>query len=136
MRGKLTAEGGATGIPSWGKFWLSILNVYSWDGVNPLLPELWLLPYWVPCHPGRMWCHARQIYLPMSYCYAHRLQVAESELTRQLRDELYTTPYDSVDWKAARDAVTPVDSYAPHHPLLDVANCKIFMWRLVDRQSR
>jgi lanosterol synthase len=33
--------GGATGIPAWGKFWLSVLNVYSWDGVNPIPPELW-----------------------------------------------------------------------------------------------
>lgn len=39
---KLLLEmGGAAGIPSWGKFWLSILNVYDWDGVNSLLPELW-----------------------------------------------------------------------------------------------
>ena len=37
----LLGMGGATGIPSWGKFWLSVLNVYDWDGVNYLLPELW-----------------------------------------------------------------------------------------------
>lgn len=29
------------GIPSWGKFWLAILNVYSWEGMNTLLPEMW-----------------------------------------------------------------------------------------------
>lgn len=28
-------------IPSWGKFWLAILNVYSWEGLNTLFPELW-----------------------------------------------------------------------------------------------
>ena len=33
--------GGATAIPSWGKFWLAVLNVYDWSGVNTLLPELW-----------------------------------------------------------------------------------------------
>lgn len=33
--------GGATGIPAWGKFWLSILNVYEWEGNNPVPPELW-----------------------------------------------------------------------------------------------
>lgn len=33
--------GGAVGIPSWGKFWLAILNVYSWEGMNTLLPEMW-----------------------------------------------------------------------------------------------
>lgn len=39
--------GGAVGIPSWGKFWLSVLNVYEWDGVNSLLPELWYVILWV-----------------------------------------------------------------------------------------
>lgn len=40
-RGLLHQLGGVVGIPSWGKFWLSVLNVYDWDGVNTLLPELW-----------------------------------------------------------------------------------------------
>lgn len=40
-RAFLHQMGGAVGIPSWGKFWLSVLNVYDWDGVNSLLPELW-----------------------------------------------------------------------------------------------
>ena len=33
--------GGAVGTPSWGKFWLAALSVYSWDGLNPVPPELW-----------------------------------------------------------------------------------------------
>lgn len=37
----LSGTGGAVGIPSWGKFWLAILNVYSWEGMNTLLPEMW-----------------------------------------------------------------------------------------------
>lgn len=40
-RALLHRLGGATGIPSWGKFWLAVLNVYDWKGVNTLLPELW-----------------------------------------------------------------------------------------------
>ena len=56
------------GIPSWGKFWLAVLNVYSWEGMNTLLPEMWYVPpsawrwgYCQSCHqthpalPGR-WC--------------------------------------------------------------------------------
>ena len=35
------STGGATGAPSWGKFWLSVLNVYDWAGNNPIPPELW-----------------------------------------------------------------------------------------------
>lgn len=33
--------GGVTGIPSWGKLWLSVLNVYDWAGNNPVPAELW-----------------------------------------------------------------------------------------------
>ncbi|KAF5361881.1 hypothetical protein D9756_002597 [Leucocoprinus leucothites] len=32
--------GGAAAIPAWGKFWLSLLNVYYWEDVNPVPPEL------------------------------------------------------------------------------------------------
>ena len=59
----------------------------------------------------------------MSYCYAHRIKVAETELIRQLRRELYVEPYHQIQWSKARDAVAKVDCYAPHHKLLDVANC-------------
>ena len=43
-RATLHKFGGAAAIPSWGKFWLSVLNVYEWEGMNPVPPELW----WVP----------------------------------------------------------------------------------------
>ena len=49
-----------------GKFWLAVLGVHSWDGLNPMPPEMWLLPYsawtgigWL--HPGRFWCHCRMV---------------------------------------------------------------------------
>lgn len=44
-RAWMHARGGAAAITSWGKFWLAVLGVYSWDGMNPLPPEMWLLPY-------------------------------------------------------------------------------------------
>ena len=58
--------GGATYITSWGKFWLAVLGCYSWDGMNPTPPEIWLLPYaaWTGiglAHPGRFWCHCRMV---------------------------------------------------------------------------
>ena len=40
-RNALWKLGGAIGAPSWGKFMLSVLNVYSWEGNNPIPPELW-----------------------------------------------------------------------------------------------
>ncbi len=74
----ILAHGGATAIPSWGKFWLAVLGVYEWcgsrcstvrcalrcpwicadvnahrdcsirHGLNPMPPEMWLLPYALP----------------------------------------------------------------------------------------
>lgn len=41
----IVSIGGATGIPAWGKFWLSVLNVYEWEGNNPIPPELWYVPH-------------------------------------------------------------------------------------------
>lgn len=63
---QIHSRGGATHITSWGKFWLAVLGVYSWDGQNPLSPEMWLLPYnsWTGIgylHPGRFWCHCRMV---------------------------------------------------------------------------
>nr|XP_006825099.1 PREDICTED: lanosterol synthase-like [Saccoglossus kowalevskii] len=84
-RNILHSLGGAVYIPSWGKFWLAVLNCYSWDGMNTLLPEMWLFPKWVPAHPSTLWCHCRQVYLPMSYCYATRLTAQEDDLIRSLR---------------------------------------------------
>ncbi len=40
-RGKLHQMGGAVNGPHWAKFWLSVLGVYEWDGLNPVPPELW-----------------------------------------------------------------------------------------------
>ncbi|GMN53288.1 hypothetical protein TIFTF001_022422 [Ficus carica] len=45
-------HGGATAITSWGKMWLSVLGVFEWSGNNPLPPEICLLPYILPIHPG------------------------------------------------------------------------------------
>lgn len=63
---QIHSRGGATYITSWGKFWLAVLGVYSWDGMNPTPPEMWLLPSsgwtgigWL--HPGRFWCHCRMV---------------------------------------------------------------------------
>ncbi|KAI7995522.1 Cycloartenol synthase 2 [Camellia lanceoleosa] len=95
-------HGGVTHIPSWGKFWLSVLGVYEWSGNNPLPPEIWLLPYFLPIHPGRMWCHCRMVYLPMSYLYGKRFVGPINATILSLRRELYTHPYHQIDWNQAR----------------------------------
>ncbi|WIA35779.1 hypothetical protein OEZ86_004168 [Tetradesmus obliquus] len=124
-RNWIHSRGGANYITSWGKFWLAVLGVYSWDGQNPLPPEMWLLPYssWSGIgylHPGRFWCHCRMVYLPMSYIYGIRGTCKETPLTAAIRDELYPVPYASIDWNAARSQIAKEDLYYPHPMIQDV----------------
>lgn len=121
-RAWIIEHGGATGIPSWGKFWLCVLGVYEWEGLNSIPPELWMLPEWFPFHPWRMWCHARMVYLPMSYLYGARVRAAPGKLQAELKAELYATPYQAIDWNAARNCVCEVDLYSPHSKLMDMLN--------------
>ncbi|KAL5554267.1 hypothetical protein UlMin_041668 [Ulmus minor] len=113
-------HGGATAITSWGKMWLSVLGVYEWSGNNPLPPEVWLCPYTLPFHPGRMWCHCRMVYLPMSYLYGKRFVGPISPIVRSLRKELYTVPYHEIDWNKARNLCAKEDLYYPHPLVQDV----------------
>ncbi|KAK9930801.1 hypothetical protein M0R45_018111 [Rubus argutus] len=102
-------HGGAVGIPSWGKFWLTILGVYEWSGCNPLPPEFWLLPKFSPIHPGKMLCYCRLVYMPMSYLYGMRFVGQVTGLVRSLRQELYTEPYYEINWTKARNTVAKED---------------------------
>ncbi|KAJ1187898.1 hypothetical protein NDU88_004664, partial [Pleurodeles waltl] len=119
-RNKLLSKGGAVGIPSWGKFWLAILNVYSWEGMNTVFPEMWLFPTWMPAHPSTLWCQFRQLYLPMSYCYAARLAAEEDDMILSLRQELYIEEYSSIHWPSQRNNISACDIYTPHSWLLTV----------------
>ena len=83
-------------------------------------PEMWLLPYALPVHPGRMWCHCRMVYLPMCYVYGIKGTGPRSALTEALKRELYCAPYDSINWDAARSECCAEDLYYPH-PLLQDA---------------
>ena len=44
-----------------------------------------LMPEWIPVHPSKMWCHCRQVYLPMAYCYGNRVTAKETDLILELR---------------------------------------------------
>ncbi len=104
-------HGGAGGTPGWGKFWLAVLGVYDWDGLDPLTPEFWLLPYALPVHPARFWCHCRVVYLPMSHLYGKRAVGPIDEVVRQLREELYPMSFVDVPWSTYRGFCCSVDVY-------------------------
>lgn len=57
---------------------------------------------------GRMWCHCRLVYLPMSYLYGKRYVAPMNATTRALRKELYTKAYDEIDWDLARNQCATV----------------------------
>lgn len=107
----ILANGGAGGAPGWGKFWLSVLGVYDWAGIDPLTPEFWLLPYVLPIHPARFWCHCRAVYLPMSHIYGLRAVGEITSLVKDIREELYTVPYDQITWSSFRGKCCPHDVY-------------------------
>lgn len=117
--------GGALGNPHWGKAWLSVLNLYGWEGVNPAPPEMWLLPYSLSIHPARWWVHTRSIYLPLAYLSANRSTCEVDPLLEQIRSEIYLPrqlPYESIDFSVHRNTVCGVDLYYPHTKVLDSLN--------------
>ncbi|KAK5140297.1 hypothetical protein LTR04_003064 [Oleoguttula sp. CCFEE 6159] len=126
-RGLLNQMGGAVNGPHWAKFWLSVLGVCKWDVVNPVPPELWLLPDWVPIAPWRWWIHMRQVFLPMSFIYSRRWSHPPDPLTSQLRQELFTQPFDSIDFLSHRNSISPRDNFHPKTWFLNTIN-----WVLVN----
>lgn len=117
--------GGALGNPHWGKAWLSVLNLYEWEGVNPAPPELWMLPYWTPIHPTKWWVHTRAIYLPLAYLTANRNTCELTPILKEIREEIYLPkqlPYEEIDFSKHRNTVCGVDLYYPHTRVLDTLN--------------
>ena len=113
----IKANGGVLAIPSWGKFWLSMVGLYEFEGVNSIPPELFLMPDWLPVHPNNYYCHTRYIYLGISYLYGRRFR-HELPLTAQLRTELYDQPYESIDFSKHRHDLAATDTYVrPSAPL-------------------
>ena len=125
-------HGGALFTSSWAKFWLCVLGVYEWDGINSIPPEMWLLPNWFPFHPGKMWCHSRMVYLPMCYIYGQRWVYpgatdGEDPLIVELRQELYEISYDTIQWTKYRHSVADIDNYSPITWLMRTAH-NVLAW--------
>ncbi|KAJ8094618.1 Lanosterol synthase (Oxidosqualene--lanosterol cyclase) [Marasmius tenuissimus] len=120
--------GGAVAIPTWGKFWLALLNVYDWAGVNSPFPELHILPHWIPFHSSRWWVHSRFIYQGLCYLYGIRYRMEENNLILALREELYVENFYSIKWPKERNNVAKVDIYAPHSPLYNFLSDILYVY--------
>ncbi|KAJ7516133.1 hypothetical protein O6H91_22G044400 [Diphasiastrum complanatum] len=114
-------HGGATAIPSWGKFWLAVLGVFEWSGVHPMPPELWLLPHFLPIHPGQMNIHGKLILLPMTYIYGRQFVGQITSLVKALRGEIFSTHYNKINWEEARTTCAKEDRYYPTPFVQDLA---------------
>jgi cycloartenol synthase len=79
-----------------------------------------MLPYFLPMHPGRMWCHCRMVYLPMSYIYGKRFTGPITNTVKALREEIFITPYSKIDWNKARNECAKEDLYYPHPLIQDI----------------
>ncbi|XP_058208104.1 dammarenediol II synthase-like [Rhododendron vialii] len=111
---------GATGIPSRGKVYLSVLGLYEWAGCNPLPPEFWLFPSFFPYHPAKMWCYCRTSYMPMSYLYGKKYHGPITDLVKALRQEIHTKPYEEICWNKTRHDCCKEDLYYPHSFVQDL----------------
>lgn len=101
----IVAENGVLAIPTWGKFWLAMLGLYDWRGLNPVLPEAWSLPRWVPLHPSRLYCHTRLIYMAMAVIYGSPFKAEATPVIAKLRRELYPKGNEPVDFCVARNVL-------------------------------
>ncbi len=110
--------GGVLAVPTWGKLWLALLDLYDWRGVSPCPPELLLLPEWVPFHPARYYCHTRYIYIAMAYLSGRRFRADLGPLRDALRRELYAAPWEALDFRGHRHQVTPGDLHVRPAPWL------------------
>ena len=104
----LAQPGGVTAIPTWGKFWLALIGLYEYSGMNPVPPELFLLPRTLPVHPDKLYCHTRYIYLGIAYLYGRRFRVELPE-TKALRRELYPKPYERIKFRRFRHRLAATD---------------------------
>lgn len=109
----ILSHGSATAMPQWGKVWLSIIGVYEWSGNHPIIPELWLVPDFLPIHPGRFWCFTRLLYIPMAYLYGKKFVGPLTPTIMSLRKELYSIPYEQINWDKARDSCAKEDLLYP-----------------------
>ncbi|CAD6244632.1 unnamed protein product [Miscanthus lutarioriparius] len=127
-RAWILTRGGATLVPQWGKIWLSILGVYDWSGNNPIFPELWLSPQFLPFHPGKFWCLTRMVYLPMAYLYGKKFVGPITSTILAIREEIYDSSYEKIDWSEARRACAKEDLLCPRTPLQDAVWTSLYKY--------
>jgi squalene/oxidosqualene cyclase-like protein len=101
--------GGACAIPTWGKFWLSLIGLYDYSGLNACPPELFMLPDWMFVQADHLYCHTRYIYLGIAYLYGRRFVGALGTIRDALCRELYDMDYEAVPFARYRHSIAQSD---------------------------
>ena len=134
---------GLTALPSWGKLWLSFAGLYAYAGVNPVPPEMFLLPRWSPVRLDHLYCHTRYIYLGLACLYGQRFSSDPDGIAQSLREELYGLPFRDVDFASGRHRIAQSDVYVVPGPalrginnLLHLASVVRRRWRIGERLRR
>lgn len=107
----IRAHDGVYAMPAWGRIWLAMLGLYPWSSVQPILPELWLLPDVSPGHPRRLYCHMRLIYMGLSHLYGLRFIAANHPKLQAIRAELYPEGYEEARFESWTGRVAPTDLF-------------------------
>lgn len=107
----IRAHGGPYELPAWGRIWMALVGLYPWAGVQPILPEMWLLPEAAPIHPWRLYCHMRLIYLGVSYVYGTRYVCPADDTLLAIRRELYPEGYAPDKFARYSDRVAATDLF-------------------------
>lgn len=112
-RSWMERHGDARSMAPWGKYLLALLGLYDYRGLLPVTPELWLLPRWVPLHPGRLWNHARMVYLPLSYLYGRRWRGPGADRLADLTEEIFGERPGPESWEGWIFSSAERDRYVP-----------------------
>ena len=114
-------HGGPMALPTWGRIWLALLGLHPWSGVQPILPEMWLLPDAAPMHPRRLYCHMRLIYLGVSFLYGARFTAPKDQRVDAIARELYPDGYDERAFEQHREDIALTDLFEAPSPGLKAA---------------
>ncbi|KAE8385728.1 terpenoid cyclases/protein prenyltransferase alpha-alpha toroid [Aspergillus alliaceus] len=82
-------SGGAVYLPCWAKFWLALLGLYDWEGIDPYPVEMWLLPEWFPVSPWQ-WS-----------------TLLSKDLLDEIRAVLFPESFSSVNFVAFEGVILP-----------------------------
>ncbi len=85
------------------------------------MPELFDLPKWFPLHPSRYYCHTRLMFLAMAALAGERFQGPVTPLVQSLREELFPTGFDRIDFAKAWSEIRKGDLVAAWTKPLDLA---------------